>query len=86
MTVEKPKLRKGWSYVLKSSLLQEALDQAQIVCHVDLKFWTPQSGNSVLEAHYWLPNANIDHPRVYLRAGVVPSAERQAAQDELRGV
>ena len=86
MTVEKPKLRKGLSYVLKTSLLQETLDQAQIDCHVDLNYWTPQSGCSVLEAHYWLPNANVDHPRVYVRAGVVPSAERQAALDALRGV
>ena len=74
------------SYVLKTSLLQEALDQAQIDCHVDLNYWTPQSGSSVLEAHYWLPNANVDHPRVYVRAGVVPSAERQAALDTFKGV
>ena len=85
MTVEKPKLRKGLSYVLKTSLLQEAIDQARIECHVDLNYWTPQSGCSVLEAHYWLPNANVDYPRVYVRAGVVPSAERQAALDALRG-
>lgn len=84
MTVKKPKLRKGLSYVLKTSLLQEALDQARIDCHVDLKYWTPQSGSSVLEAHYWLPNGNVEYPRVYLRAGVVPITERQAALDALR--
>lgn len=84
MTVEKPKLRKDLSYVLKTSLLKEVLEQARIDCHVDLKYWTPQSGSSVLEAHYWLPNANVDYPRVYVRAGVVTSAERQAALDALR--
>ena len=81
--IEKPKLRQGVSYALKTSLLQAALEQAQIDCHVLLGYGTPQSGGSVLEAHYWLPNVHVPHARVYVRAGVVPSAERRAAQDAL---
>ena len=83
MTVKKPKIPKGLSYVLKTSVLQAALEDAHINCHVNLNYWIPQSGGSVLEAHYWLPNANVHYPRVYVRAGVVPSSERRAAQDAL---
>ncbi len=81
--IEKPKLQKGVSYVLKTSMLQEALERAQIDCHVLLSYGALRLGGSVLEAHYWLPNAHVDHPRVYVRAGVVPSAERSAALSAL---
>lgn len=64
-------------------MLQAALEDAHIDCHVDLNYWIPQSGGSVLEAHYWLPNANVSYPRVYVRAGVVPSSARRAACDAL---
>lgn len=81
--IEKPKLPKGMAYVLKTSMLQAALEQAGIDCHVEVRYWTPQSGDSVLEAHYWLPNSHVAFPRVHVRAGVVQGAERRAAQEAL---
>jgi hypothetical protein len=83
IAIEKPKLPKGKLYVLKTSLLQAALEQAHIDCHVDLHYWVPQSGGSILEAHYWPPNANCSYTRVYVRAGVVPSSEHRAALESL---
>jgi len=81
--ISKPKLRKGPSYVLKTSQLANALSDAGIDCHIDLHYWVPQGGGSILEGNYWLPNANVPYPRVYVRAGVVPSALRVAASQAL---
>jgi len=78
-SVSKPRLPRGLSYVLKTSQLAKALSDAGIDCHVDLVYWVPQSGGSILEGAYWLPNENVAYPRVYVRAGVVPSASRAAA-------
>jgi hypothetical protein len=82
-SVSKRKLPKGLSYVLKTSHLEKALLDAGIDCHVDLVYWVPQSGNSILQGHFWLPNENVPHPRVYVRAGVVPKALRVAASEAL---
>jgi hypothetical protein len=82
-SVSKPKLAKGLSYVLKTSQLAKALSDARIDCHVDLVYWVPQTGGSVLEGHYWLPNENVACPRVYVRAGVVPSASRLVAAEAM---
>jgi len=82
-SVSKPKPAKGLSYVLKPSQLAKALSDAGIDCHVDLVYWMPQTGGSILEAHYWLPNENVAYPRVYVRAGVVPSASRLPASEAL---
>jgi len=82
-TVSKPKLPKGLSYVLKTSQLEKALSEARIDCHVDLVYWLPQSGGSILEGNYWLANENVPHPRLYVRAGTVPSGLRAAASEAL---
>jgi hypothetical protein len=81
--IEKPKLPKGLSYALKTSILQAALDEARIECYVHLSYWRPQTGFSVLDAQYWLPSQNVPYPRVYLRAGVVPSSHHRAASDAM---
>jgi hypothetical protein len=85
-SVSKPKLPKGVSYVLKTSQLDKVLTDAGIDCHVDLVYWQPRDGESILEAHYWLANENVPYPRVYVRAGVVPSPLRRAASDVLRSL
>jgi hypothetical protein len=78
-SVSKPKVPRGLSYVLKTSQLEHALTEANIECYVQLVYWVPQAGGSILEGHYWLPNENVSYPRVYVRAGTVPSALRATA-------
>ena len=84
ITVEKPKLRKGLAYVLKTSLLETALAESGIEVATHLVYWTPQGGGSVLEAFYWLPNERVPHRRLYVRAGSVPVRERPIALEQLR--
>jgi len=84
--VSRPKLAKGRSYVLKTTQLADELANAGISLHVDLVYWSPQTGGSILEGHYWPPNENVHYPRLYVRAGAVPSGLRPAAAEALRGV
>ena len=81
--VSKPKPPEGRSYVLRTSHLEKALVDARIDCHVELVYWIPQSGGSILEGHYWLPNEHVSHARVHVRAGVVPSELRFTALEAL---
>lgn len=82
-SVAKPKPPKGSSYVLKTSLLKQALEDAGVECHVDLDYWIPQGGGSIFEAEYWLPNENVPYPRVYIRAGVVPTDSYESAMNAM---
>jgi hypothetical protein len=78
-SITKPKPPQGLAYVLKTSQLETALATAAIDCHVDLQYWSPQGSRSVLQVQYWLPNARVDYPRLYVRAGTVPQAFRAVA-------
>ena len=82
ITVTKPKLPKGLSYPLKTSMIEAILTEIPVDCDVSLTYWTPQSGGSVLEAHYWLLNQRRP-TTVYLRVGAVPSPQRRAVQELL---
>lgn len=81
--VQKPKLRRGLSYVLKTSMLEAAMTSAGLECHTVLNYWVPQSGHSVLYATFWLPNQFEDDTRLFIRAGVVAADERAAAAEAL---
>lgn len=82
-SISKPALPKGLSYVLKTSQLAKALSDSCIDCHVDLVYWSPRVGGSILEAHYWLPSQFFDYPRVHVRAGTVHSEFRHEASTVL---
>jgi hypothetical protein len=86
-TIEKPKLQKGLSYALKTSILKEAIEATGIDCNIDLDYWNPYRipvGETILECHYWLPNENVDYDRFYIRAGTVKSENRKIAQELLK--
>ncbi len=79
MKVEKQKKPKHLSYVLKTSLLERVLREADIKIDTHLIYCIPESGGSILEAFYWLSNENVSYPRLYMRAGVVPNQEHKKA-------
>lgn len=81
--VEKPKIQKGLSYVLKTSMLKDAVDATGLDLNIDLKYWNPYRipiGETILECFYWLPNENVDYDRFYIRAGTVKSENRKTAE------
>jgi len=57
---------------------------ADIKIDTHLLYWIPESGGSILEAFYWLPNENVSYPRLYMRAGVVPNQEHKKAFELLQ--
>jgi hypothetical protein len=72
---------------LKTSFLKDAIEYAGIDCNVDLHYWQPQSipvGETIFECMYWLPNANVDYDRCYIRAGTVRSENRKIAENLLK--
>ncbi len=86
ISIEKEKVAKGRSYVLKTSMLEAALTDAGIEVAIDLNYSTPQVDGSILEAFYWMPNPRVPHRRTYLRAGSLSSTEAGEARKELREV
>jgi hypothetical protein len=86
-TTEKPKLQKGLSYVLKTSMLKNAVEATGLDLNIDLIYWNPYRiaiGETILECHYWLPNERIDYDRFYIRAGTVKSEHRKTAELRLK--
>lgn len=79
--IEKPKVPKGYSYVLKSSVLKDAIIANDIACNVHLVYWKPKQNEafdySLIDAWYWEPNQNVDDYRFYIRSGQVFSSERK---------
>ena len=73
MTSETAKLPNGHSYPLKLTALEAALAQAGISIDIHL-IRTP---GDLFDAHFWPPNHNVPHERLYVRAGSVPK-ERAA--------
>jgi hypothetical protein len=62
------KLPKGHSYPLKPTALEAALARAGI--SIDL--YLIRSPGDLFDAHFWPPNPNVPHERLYVRAGSVP--------------
>ena len=75
--IEKEKLPKGLSYALKTSTIERVLVENQIDTYVHLIY---SKSKIFFDAHYWLPNENVDYFRLYVRAGSVQSNQRKDAE------
>lgn len=82
-SISKPKIPKGYSYVLKTNQLKEFLDQNNHSIHVDLVYWLPKGNSSILEVHFWQPNENIDYDRLYMRAGALANNRVAPAREKV---
>lgn len=83
--VEKPKVRQGLSYVLKSSAIQNALMERRIDVPVYLTFFTPQHFNPadtpVFESEYVPVSVGGKENRFHVRIGVVISEQRKQVEE-----
>lgn len=79
-SISKPKLPKAYSYVLRSSQLNDLLILEGCTIHTDLVYWLPQIIGSIFEVHYFAPNIQIPYPRLYVRAGALPKVDIQKAR------
>ena len=62
------KLPKGQSFVLKPSALEAALSEAGITIDTSVD----RIAGSLFDVHFWPPNPNVPHERLYIRMGSVP--------------
>lgn len=79
-SISKPKIPNIYSYVLKSSQLNEFLKSNNIKICTSLDYWLPQIIGTIFEVHYWQPNDKIPYPRLYIRAGALRKTDIQAAR------
>lgn len=82
-SITKPKLPRGYSYVLKTSVLEKSLVESGIDCSIELHDWLPQRIGSILECEHWPANDRFEYDRLYVRAGAVPAALRHDAFESL---
>ena len=77
MRIEKSQLPKDMSYALKSSVLESALSEAGVGLDTEL---IHGSSSILFDAHFWPPNQNVAHERLYVRAGAVPASVSREAR------
>ena len=87
--IDKPKLRKGLSHIMKTSWLTDGLDSIAFEGDVTLRYYNTSIFDSLahcflIRAHYWLPNANVDHDRFYICIGISQSHERKVLEHIVR--
>ena len=78
--INKDKIPKDLSYILKTSFLVQALQEAEITTHISLNFGL---GHPFFESFYWLANQNVHYERFYIRTGVVKSYLCREAQERM---
>jgi hypothetical protein len=72
MRSETEPLPKGQSYPLKPSFLAAALDSAGI--GIDVHLVRVRRSTGLFNAHFWPPNPDVPHERLYIQLGSVPTA------------
>lgn len=82
-TITKPKIPKEYTYILKSTQLDNLLLKNKFNIYTDLTYWLPKEVGSIFEAHYWEPSNNISYQRLYIRAGALLKAESKQAREIL---
>lgn len=75
MLIEKGRIARDRSFALKSSVLERALADAEIVTHTSL---VHGDGRIFFDAYFWRPTFNVPYDRFYVRAGAV---DRRAAPE-----
>ncbi len=83
-SITKEKIPHDYSFVLKTSLLEETLERSNITIDVLLAYSKPNQTGSFFEAHYWLPNDRIPYERLYIVAGAVSKKDVFLAREGLR--
>ena len=83
-SIEKPKIPKDYSFVLKTKQLEDLLINNNINIHVDLIYcWHPKQIGSIFEVHFWPPNANVPYERLYIRVGALLKEDAFIAREKM---
>ncbi|MBE9597980.1 hypothetical protein [Pedobacter sp. MC2016-24] len=80
MTVNKPKVPKGLSYIIKSSQLKALFEELKLDIDVSVNYSVSKEGPEgirVFECLYWLPNMNVSYDRLYITIGTVNISNKE---------
>lgn len=81
LTIKREKIPRGFSYPLKTSELIAAYDSAEINTETILNYsFNPAN----FRIHFWPPNVNINHERLYIVIGAVPTESAYAAGEIIK--
>jgi hypothetical protein len=69
LTVEKEKIPLGWQFILKTAVLEKAMNEACLSTAVHIEF--KRSEDVILDARFYIPNERVDFPRFFIRVGMV---------------
>lgn len=81
LTIKKEKIPRGFSYPLKTSELIAAYNSAEINTETILNYSLNYSNFRV---HFWPPNVNINHERLYIVIGAVPTELAYTAREIMK--
>lgn len=76
-SINKSRLPKGLSYALKSSMILGVIEETER--ETTLSYVIQTEPGMILSAHYWFPNKNNPHDRIYITSGAVKSTDRLMA-------
>ena len=79
VTIEKPKIRKGLSYVLQTSSLTNALEELHLDIEVIVKYrFYISSGDDydLINCTLWLPNQRVNYTRYYIEVLAVKTEDK----------
>lgn len=82
--IDKPKVPKGLSYVVKSSAVENAFGDLEADLNLHINFFTSKEGKTgrrIFECSYWLPNPNVPYRRFYIQIGTVPFEEKKIVNE-----
>ncbi|WP_368566318.1 hypothetical protein [Pseudoxanthomonas sp. UTMC 1351] len=83
MIIEKDKIPKGTSFILRSSALLEALTTAGISVETSLQHL---NSKIFFDAFFWPPRPNVQHDRFCVRAGSVPASQARPAREFMESI
>jgi hypothetical protein len=76
MLIKKDKISRNMSYILRSSFLDRAMQDAGITLDVQLN----HGSGRFFDACFWPPNANVPYERLYIQSGSVSSDQANIAR------
>ncbi|KON78307.1 hypothetical protein [Leptospira kirschneri] len=77
LTIKREKIPKGFSYSLKTSELIAAYDSAEINTETILNY---SFNHPNFRVHFWPSTPNINHERLYIVTGAVPTESAHIAR------
>jgi len=82
ITIEKGRIRKDYSHVIKSSMLTPLIEKinSDEEFSVQVVYLQPKISKNeswILDAQFWTPNEHVNHYRFYIRPGCVKSEQRK---------